>query len=330
MWRSCIVRSASMTCITNPVCMLACACRLKTLPVHQPDPNWRFQDHLLHLRQQQHHSWRDIYWLTWGHVNVLYCHHCHQHYPVREYVHCSYHPQTAAFGSESARGGYPCCGRPAWQPGMPLSYSQGCSAREHQSWPAGHKPQADQGLVTTRQRLVGDHSQQNRSDLKASADCSASQSSLLQTASTCHHQHQQQQSQSRQSELRPEQYAISSPEWTLRILELLQRYESLVTVPYSPPPLPELDATDEGAALTALPMLVKLMRKVEQAKEAVAVDQALTGTSSSEGGIGEGQHTGQADVTVYIMYLCMPLLPVEKQLVCAMMPACFSPCVGHC
>lgn len=140
-------------------CQLVCclyASRLKVLPLHQVDPNWRFQEFLqsrqagkqqeqrpippLQLQQQQQPrsspgpmGWRDLYWLTWGHVTVLYCQQCHQHFPARQYTHCSSHPQAPVFASGLDAGVYPCCRRPAWRPGLPLAYSQGCCASQHQS-----------------------------------------------------------------------------------------------------------------------------------------------------------------------------------------------------
>jgi hypothetical protein len=149
------------------------ACRLRVLPLHQADPAWRFQDFLkqqrqqsrpqqqqahqsmqqvaavhlqdkrhnqpLHQQQQQQSNtagpvpWRDLYYLTWGHVTVLYCTACHQHFPARQYSHCSFHPLAPVFASEAAAGQYPCCGRPAWRPGLALAHSQGCCATQHQA-----------------------------------------------------------------------------------------------------------------------------------------------------------------------------------------------------
>lgn len=141
------------------------SCRLQMLPLHQPDPAWRFQDFLkqqrqqsqpqqqhcmqqttsLHSRplpQQQHQllptaasptPWRELYYLTWSHVMVLYCTACHQHFPARQYSHCSYHPLAPVFASEAGAGQYPCCGRPAWRPGLALAHSQGCCAAQHQA-----------------------------------------------------------------------------------------------------------------------------------------------------------------------------------------------------
>jgi hypothetical protein len=77
--------------------------------------------------------WRDLYYLTWGHVTVLYCTACHQHFPARQYSHCSFHPLAPVFASEADAGQYPCCGRPAWRPGLALAHSQGCCATEHQA-----------------------------------------------------------------------------------------------------------------------------------------------------------------------------------------------------
>jgi hypothetical protein len=77
--------------------------------------------------------WRDLYYLTWGHVTVLYCTACHQHFPARQYSHCSFHPLAPVFASEVDAGQYPCCSRPAWRPSLALAHSQGCCATEHQA-----------------------------------------------------------------------------------------------------------------------------------------------------------------------------------------------------
>lgn len=156
------------------ICCGCDVCRLKVLPLHQPDPSWRFQDFLqqqrrpqqqqqqqeqlhqlsLHPHQQEQQpnisptSWKDLFWLTWGHVIVLYCQKCNMHFPARQYNHCSYHPRAAEFANEVDPGIHPCCGRSAWQPGVPLSDCQGCTATQHQVF--CHK-QMQQGLKATKQ-----------------------------------------------------------------------------------------------------------------------------------------------------------------------------------
>lgn len=149
---------------SSPKTVFCChACRLRVLPLHQADPAWRFQDFLKQQRQQarsqqqqaqqvdkghsqppqQRHQqqsrtagpapWRDLYYLTWGHVTVLYCTACHQHFPARQYSHCSFHPLAPLFASEADAGQYPCCGRPAWRPGLAPAHCQGCCETQHQA-----------------------------------------------------------------------------------------------------------------------------------------------------------------------------------------------------
>lgn len=136
--------------------------RLKVLPLHQPDPNWQFQDFLQQQRrprqqqqerehqiqqkqQQKATSWKDLFWLTWSHVTVLYCQKCNTHFPAKQYTHCSYHPLAAEFKDEVDSGVHPCCGRPAWQPGLPLAECQGCAAVRHQVCCQGQQPR--QGIA---------------------------------------------------------------------------------------------------------------------------------------------------------------------------------------
>lgn len=116
------------------------------LPIKQPPQQ---------QQQEQPHdraagrSWRELYWLVWGHVVVLYCQRCCCHFPARLLHHCHYHTLPAVFESIAAPGQYPCCGAQAWQPsrsgGAAASALQGCSSRDHEAYlPAG--PAAAEGV----------------------------------------------------------------------------------------------------------------------------------------------------------------------------------------
>jgi hypothetical protein len=131
-------------------------CRPETPPLHTPDEGWTLQQHLKQQRKAGG-SWRQLYWQVWAAVHVLYCQACHQHFPVRELYHCSYHPHAAAFTSSSDSGRHPCCGRPAWRPGLPLSNCQGCTARAHQPAAAsgGQQQQRKQAVAGAAAAAAG-------------------------------------------------------------------------------------------------------------------------------------------------------------------------------
>lgn len=162
------------------------SCRQYKLPLHEPDQAWDLQTFLAqqrtatnkqqqkhkpdqhqqphgtqqeqaldqqpHEQQQEPSSWRELYWLVWGYVVVMYCQRCCSHFPARLLHQCSYHPLPAVFTSDEVIGQYPCCGAPAWQPGGNAAVAaaaaslQPCCSRDHDAYiPAGGSWQGQQG-----------------------------------------------------------------------------------------------------------------------------------------------------------------------------------------
>lgn len=84
--RSCDHRQSSFHTLASLHCR-----PIQAMP-HEPDPQWRLQDHLSALRGGSKGgdgstpavaSWRDIFWDIWGVVHVLYCHHCLSFFPAQ-------------------------------------------------------------------------------------------------------------------------------------------------------------------------------------------------------------------------------------------------------
>lgn len=101
------------------------------LAYHLLDPEWSLAVHLHELRRRQQFTWRDIFWQVAAQVHTLYCGHCQCFFQAADLRQCRHHPLDPEFRSEEEGGTYPCCGRPAWAPGMPAACSVGCQCRDH-------------------------------------------------------------------------------------------------------------------------------------------------------------------------------------------------------
>lgn len=213
-----------------------------SLQRHRIDEGWILSQHLRSLRRQARWPYRGVYWNVWGAIQVLYCGACHKHYPAREHLHCSFHPQEAVFGLGTDSGVYPCCGLCAWQPGMPRSASAGCQAREHQvSLPAA---EAEDAAMAAAGGEVGAVLMRPASpDAAAGRPPRPSAAVLSLLPAGLDH------GQMRQQVERWEREAwgryLRSPQ---RALQLLARFEGLIAVPYQPPPNPVPPAPEASRA----------------------------------------------------------------------------------
>jgi len=98
---------------------------------HVPEPRWRFQKHLASLRKGGS-SWREIFWLVWGHLHVLSCLRCGSRFLACDIGHCLYHPQPPSFPPTRSHGVFPCCGGSAFRFDTTSTSRQGCAARNHE------------------------------------------------------------------------------------------------------------------------------------------------------------------------------------------------------
>ncbi|CAL1537694.1 unnamed protein product [Lymnaea stagnalis] len=101
---------------------------------HIPDPTFDVNDYILELKGQLK-TWRDVYWRLWGTVNCFTCARCGDVFPLTEFGHCSYHPETARYETEpggvtSCVGVYPCCHQKSVR-FDPTFINKGCRVKDH-------------------------------------------------------------------------------------------------------------------------------------------------------------------------------------------------------
>lgn len=67
---------------------MSCSSHPSSRSRHTIDPSFSLQKHLVSLRVNFKRPWRDLFFIIWGRVNVLYCHRCHQHYQASNLSTC--------------------------------------------------------------------------------------------------------------------------------------------------------------------------------------------------------------------------------------------------